>query len=311
MKKIIATVLAMVMALALCTTAFAANAITDKADVVNPSNEDTIASTVTWNNTKKDLKAVVADGHDTYWTATGNLYYVWNKDSGKFIQITDAQQAIIAAGYTDTKVIVKEIAAAATCEDDGYNVTVYTNLDENAKYVKVDDVDAFNKKQTVESDKMVYDEDDIVYFGTSYTNAIAYLGVNDVEGNDLPAGHILVKDGTTYGTAKADVYKCALCGGRFVTVLNSETGSLKSEYYAANNTAAVAAYAAKNGIVSSKLVKTATTLYTVEAGKTTGTTTNTNKPSPKTFDAGIAMYVGMALTSVAGSAVVIGKKKEF
>ena len=177
--------------------------------------------------------------------------------------------------------------------------------------MKVDDVDAFNKKQTVESDKMVYDEDDIVYFGTSYTNAIAYLGVNDVEGNDLPAGHILVKDGTTYGTAKADVYKCALCGGRFVTVLNSETGSLKSEYYAANNTAAVAAYAAKNGIVSSKLVKTATTLYTVEAGKTTGTTTNTNKPSPKTFDAGIAMYVGMALTSVAGSAVVIGKKKEF
>ena len=40
--------------------------------------------------------------------------------------------------------------------------------------------------------------------------------------------------------------------------------------------------------------------------------TGTNsKPSPKTFDAGIAMYVGMALTSVASSAVVIGKKKEF
>ena len=43
---------------------------------------------------------------------------------------------------------------------------------------------------------------------------------------------------------------------------------------------------------------------------TYGTATE-NKPSPKTFDAGIAMYVGMALTSVAGSAVVIGKKKEF
>ena len=41
-----------------------------------------------------------------------------------------------------------------------------------------------------------------------------------------------------------------------------------------------------------------------------GTATG-NTPSPKTFDAGIAMYVGMALTSVAGSAVVIGKKKEF
>ena len=45
-------------------------------------------------------------------------------------------------------------------------------------------------------------------------------------------------------------------------------------------------------------------------GTSTGTSTTT-KPSPKTFDAGIAMYVGMALTSVAGSAVVIGKKKEF
>ena len=43
---------------------------------------------------------------------------------------------------------------------------------------------------------------------------------------------------------------------------------------------------------------------------TSGTATE-NKPSPKTFDAGIAMYVGMALTSVAGSAVVISKKKEF
>ena len=44
----------------------------------------------------------------------------------------------------------------------------------------------------------------------------------------------------------------------------------------------------------------------------TATTPSTDKnTSPKTFDAGIAMYVGMALTSVAGSAVVIGKKKEF
>ena len=47
------------------------------------------------------------------------------------------------------------------------------------------------------------------------------------------------------------------------------------------------------------------------SGNVTNGTATENKPSPKTFDAGIAMYVGMALTSVAGSAVVIGKKKEF
>ena len=40
-------------------------------------------------------------------------------------------------------------------------------------------------------------------------------------------------------------------------------------------------------------------------------TATDGKGSPKTFDAGVAMYAGMALMSVAGSAVVIGKKKEF
>ena len=50
------------------------------------------------------------------------------------------------------------------------------------------------------------------------------------------------------------------------------------------------------------------------AANNTTTTTDTKKDnvtSARTFDAGIAMYVGMSLLSVAGSAVVIGKKKEF
>ena len=47
--------------------------------------------------------------------------------------------------------------------------------------------------------------------------------------------------------------------------------------------------------------------------KDNGTKANDNKGvnSAKTFDAGVAMYVGMSLLSVAGGAVVIGKKKEF
>ena len=50
---------------------------------------------------------------------------------------------------------------------------------------------------------------------------------------------------------------------------------------------------------------------TEEAGSTKPSDTKTGVDSAKTFDAGIAMYVGMSLLSVAGSAVVIGKKKEF
>ena len=61
---------------------------------------------------------------------------------------------------------------------------------------------------------------------------------------------------------------------------------------------------------------TAGTSYTVPARyyynstiTTTDTKTNDTKGSPKTFDAGIALYVGMALTSAAGVAFV-GKKRE-
>ena len=42
---------------------------------------------------------------------------------------------------------------------------------------------------------------------------------------------------------------------------------------------------------------------------TTDTKADGTKGSPKTFDAGIALYVGMALTSAAGVAFV-GKKRE-
>lgn len=46
-------------------------------------------------------------------------------------------------------------------------------------------------------------------------------------------------------------------------------------------------------------------------GAADSTTNKDGVTSAKTFDAGIAMYVGMSLLSVAGGAVVIGKKKEF
>ena len=331
MKKIIATVLAMVMALALCTTAFAAtHTLADNMQLVN-SNADAVSfienatagywmdsAADKWNNTGKTIvKVAGANTGDFYWSAVDSnsadldIYYVWNKDTKKFDQITVAEQAVIAAGYTKQNLIVSEIVAAATCADNGYKVTVYTDLNESATYVKADDVKAYNDKQTVEANKITVPAS-VVYFGSTSTAAIGYYNTNALGGTHiLNKGHILVKDGTTYGTAKLDVYKCALCGARFVTVRNSETGALKNEYYDYKNAAEVAAYANANGVVSSKLLKNAATLYTVEAGSTTTKPADGANKSPKTFDAGIAMYVGMALTSVAGSAVVIGKKKEF
>ena len=314
MKKIIATVLAMVMALALCTTAFAADAITDKSAVATANTGDTVAAAVTWNNTGKALTATKSTNApmDTYWTADGEgLYYVWNADMAKFVQITNNEKAVIDAGYDKTtKLVLDKNAVAATCTDAGSLFNVYSKVDGSASYVLVSDVVAYNAKQTNDANKIA-EPDTKYFFGTKSSNVVAYYAAGTAAGQvdyALKAGHVLVKDGTTYGTAKSDVYKCAICGSRFVVGPTVDTGDLKSEFYS-YDAATVASYANEHGILLKNILRSNATLYLVEAGKTTGT--NTNKPSPKTFDAGIAMYVGMALTSVAGSAVVIGKKKEF
>ena len=314
MKKIIATVLAMVMALALCTVAFATE-ITEKTAVANAVTGDTVAAAVTWNNTGKALTATKSTNEpmDTYWTANGEgLYYVWNADMAKFVQITNNEKAVIDAGYDKTtKLVLDKNAVAATCTDAGSLFNVYSNVAGTASYVLVSDVVAYNAKQTKDADKIA-EPDTKYFFGTKSSNVVAYYaagtGANQVD-YALKAGHVLVKDGTTYGTAKSDVYKCAICGNRYVIGPTVDTGDLKSEFYT-YDPVTVASYANEHGILLKNILRDNATLYLVEAGKTTGTTTGTTS-SPKTFDAGIAMYVGMALTSVAGSAVVIGKKKEF
>ena len=315
MKKIIATVLAMVMALALCTTAFAADAITDKGAVATANTGDTVAAAVTWNNTGKALTATKSTNApmDTYWTADGEgLYYVWNADMAKFVQITNNEKAVIEAGYDKTtKLVLDKNAVAATCTDAGSLFNVYSKVDGSASYVLVSDVVAYNAKQTNDANKIA-EPATKYFFGTKSSNVVAYYAAGtaaDQVDYALKAGHVLVKDGTTYGTAKSDVYKCAICGSRFVVGPTVDTGDLKSEFYT-YDAATVASYANEHGILLKNILRSNATLYLVEAGKTTTPSTDKNT-SPKTFDAGIAMYVGMALTSVAGSAVVIGKKKEF
>ena len=314
MKKIIATVLAMVMALALCTVAFATE-ITEKTAVANAVTGDTVAAAVTWNNTGKALTATKSTNEpmDTYWTANGEgLYYVWNADMAKFVQITNNEKAVIEAGYDKTtKLVLDKNAVAATCTDAGSLFNVYSKVDGSASYVLVSDVVAYNAKQTKDADKIA-EPDTKYFFGTKSSNVVAYYAAGTGAGQvdyALKAGHVLVKDGTTYGTAKSDVYKCAICGNRYVIGPTVDTGDLKSEFYT-YDAATVASYANEHGILLKNILRNNATLYLVEAGKTTTPSTDKNT-SPKTFDAGIAMYVGMALTSVAGSAVVIGKKKEF
>ena len=283
MKKIIATVLAMVMALALCTTAFA--------DIAKVEA-----------GTGKTLK-------ETYYT-DGNGNYFTDKDGTKLV--TAAVQEILEnGGYEAITLKQYKAAAAATCTADGWAVNVYIDKDNNL-YVKADDVEAYNDK---------YDEDLLSnaeehFIGTKMENVVKYYEAGEASDTDLEVklnkGHVIVKTDATYGESKAPVYKCILCGTTYalsteLTETADKTATAKADrisYTPTNNTQAMF----DKGYLNATEAVEGT--YVVLTAGSTDTKTD-GKDSPKTFDAGIAMYVGMALTSVAGSAVVIGKKKEF
>ena len=293
MKKIIATVLAMVMALALCTTAFAAetkDTVDFKGYTLKDATSNTtveIADTAKMTITKTDAK-VVKEGDKT------TTYYYADKYE------IEGQTAMYAcdASIADCKLIDKA------------GKIVY--LSKSTKLAgEITDVVA----------KMVEGKGDDAK-GTDYVKDVYII---DGKAYEVGGDKVAMFNGLAvlYGD-KADVK-----GYTLVNDDNTPAAKTKLTYNAKGE---VTGITAAEGDKTFEVVKKVPTSYTGDtkelkiakadgkydtyyillgntvtpSGSTTGTTT-----SPKTFDAGIAMYVGMALTSVAGSAVVIGKKKEF
>ena len=290
MKKIIATVLAMVMALALCTTAFAV----DVADLdgngyagYNKAGNEITAGTV------YGYEAVAA----TFTKATGagnvahyKVYTVANNAATEY-------GTYVKADKTDFDLKLTKSGAA----------TLYLKEVVSANYVAK--AEAFTKignkcgMLDADTDCVYYtntskyqSSDDTVYFvqleDEGETNVLVNGKLVSVEvvANAELVGHTWVaveKDG------KVVSYKCSECGQTaaiYKTKDAAKASGLKN----------IEAYVDDEG----------NSIFLAWTDGTTKPADSTNK-SPKTFDAGIAMYVGMALTSVAGSAVVIGKKKEF
>ena len=288
MKKIIATVLAMVMALALCTTAFAAADQYDLylADSNNISGGKlTTTAAAATGLTKIDLDVTAAAN---YTNGTGHLEYLSLSASGttsyyvKTTTPTVKDYAVTVHGKTDILFYVTKVdnkpeytAVAKAFTDFGYKCGQVVNND-NSKYYEI---------TTGEHTGKVFKE------GTGWTVLVDGKLVN-LDGTDVKVKEhnwsvsaSKVENGKVIPTEAV----CGICGSKSTAIY--ETGKAP----------AGSKVETLNGVTG----------YVVVPNGASTTTPAGNTTSPKTFDAGIAMYVGMALTSVAGSAVVIGKKKEF
>ena len=318
MKKIIATVLAMVMALALCTTAFAdiplwtENNSTNTVDLFDGKlNTKTSTGTMTYHAA---VAPVVTNGA---LTTEGNVaYYTFTNAEGApevtgpyFVQVSNIPADADATQFVLVKVADSKVAFGATVDKQtaanqvlimqkvtavkyGQSATIFTSWgDLCGQYKKPADAD----DATYVSFKNVFASDASQVWGTLATpvdtnasnNVLVNGEVYTVTNQQAAKAHAWVASAWDKDS-KITEYTCSTCK-TVAKVINSSV----------------------NAPAGSTVEKIGNTLiaFTYTPGTAAGTTGSNT--SPKTFDAGIAMYVGMALTSVAGSAVVIGKKKEF
>ena len=287
MKKIIATVLAMVMALALCTTAFAASKYV-LYDEDKKSTDIMVTKTDASSKNKTTLYYTYVDENDaTHYLVPADKSNYDGYVEGNYVKEVNADEDTIDnfISYADGK-LVKMTAKSGekverNCTTSVFDTDVYFDKD-NAAFVKV--------------------EDGTGTYNMLYNGVI--LSVDDVTGEIAEGSHLWIK-GDKVDDGIYNV-KCASCGA---TAVAYETLKLAG-------TKTVVKYDQAKGIATANDMEKnwegdlLDSDWYVTTSASTDTKTDGNK-SPKTFDAGIAMYVGMALTSVAGSAVVIGKKKEF
>ena len=289
MKKIIATVLAMVMALALCTTAFAAEKSYEVYDAETGALMSTQAdATLTYVPASKTNKTIA------YYTLNNEI--VADADAGieaaanqfaneKYVSTTAADAELVLKYSGKTSVVMYLEAVTEVNYADG-EATAYTDIGTKCGQYKLDAA-AGETKDTkfytatnpvtgkVELFKAVTDGDYDFLVGGKVV-ACDIIGVLD----DVVLAHNWMVD-----TEKM-VAKCIDCGA---------TGKVYKTFVEV-----------PNGVTPDQVQG-----MFVVADKTATKPADSTNSSHKSFDAGIAMYVGMALTSVAGSAVVIGKKKEF
>ena len=316
MKKIVALVLSLVMALSLCTVAFADGydiEVTKKGEHTKYDELKSVAQTDTvlpHYEGKANGEWFVETADPDVYDSASNFIVTYQRD-GKIVYLLRVEK-------DDMKVNALKADAVAEHKYVGCG-------DNNAKAPKDCYKDVKNSNYWIKSDA-----DDAVAYVTvdgDYDNVVAVRAAT-VFGKDgnwdrnsevVPSGHlmVLVKKNVEYknsadGKIVKDVneYKCYFCNRPFYgsdfPYSTPETADTYSSTFA-NELVKAKFVNVEDGVILGDVAY----YWTTDKDNDTKTDDTNKVPSAKTFDAGVAMYVGMSLLSVAGGAVVIGKKKEF
>ena len=315
MKKIVALVLSLVMALSLCTVAFADGydiEVTKKGEHTKYDELKSVAQTDTvlpHYEGKANGEWFVETADPDVYDSASNFIVTYQRD-GKIVYLLRVEKDDLKVNALKADAVAEHKYVGCGDENDKAPKNCYKDVKNDKYWVKCD-ADKAEAYVTVDGK---YDNVVAVRAATVFGKD----GNWDRNSEVVPSGHlmVLVKKNVEYknsadGKIVKDVneYKCYFCNRTFYgsnyQYSTPETADVYSSTYAKQLVNAGFVNVA-DGVILGDVA------YSWTTDQDNGTKAdNKGVNSAKTFDAGVAMYVGMSLLSVAGGAVVIGKKKEF